>query len=136
MEAHSMPDESHGDNPTPDRGGAKLEEVPAPIFGPMAVSPGPTDEHWLRHLIFIRGARAALRFDDRTLTERMRIGFDTDEDALDPIRAWALTERQLLAAIDILRAAQARCTLAISRVGTRTEDPAGADKAKGSAAKM
>jgi hypothetical protein len=131
-----MSSESYGDNPMPDRGSAKLEEVSATTFGPMTVAPGPTDEHWLGHLIFIRGARAALRFDDRALTERMRIGFDTDEDALDPIRAWALTERQLLAAIDILRAAQARCTLAISRVGTRAGNPAGADKAKGSAAKM
>jgi hypothetical protein len=131
-----MSSESYGDNPMPDRGGARLEEVPASTFGPMTVSPGPTDEHWLRHLIFIRGARAALRFDDRALTERMRIGFDTDEDALDPIRAWALTERQLVAAIEILRTAQARCTLAVSRVGTRAGDAARADKAKGAAARM
>jgi hypothetical protein len=131
-----MPDESYSDNPMPDRGGAKLEGLPARTFEAMKVTDGPTDEHWQRHLIFIRGAKAALRFDDRTLTERMRIGYDTDEDALDPIRAWALTERQLVAAIEILRAAQARCTLAISRVGTRAGDPAGADKAKGAAAKM
>jgi hypothetical protein len=131
-----MSNESHGDNPMPDRGGAKLEGVPAPTFKPMMTAAGPTDEHWQRHLIFIRGARAALRFDDQALTERMRIGFDTDEDALDPIRAWALTERQLVATIEILRAAQARCKLAISRVGTRAGDAAEADKAKGAAARM
>jgi hypothetical protein len=102
----------------------------------MMTAAGPTDEHWHQHLIFIRGAKAALRFDDQALTERMRSGFDTDEDALDPIRAWALTERQLVAAIEILRAAQARCKLAISRVGTRAGDAAHADKAKNAAARM
>ncbi|HET6222983.1 MAG TPA: hypothetical protein VFE11_12480 [Dongiaceae bacterium] len=120
----------------PDRGGAELEGLPASTFKPMMTAAGPTDEHWHQHLIFIRGAKAALRFDDQALTERMRSGFDTDEDALDPIRAWALTERQLVAAIEILRAAQARCKLAISRVGTRAGDAARADKAKGAAARM
>jgi hypothetical protein len=55
----------------------------------------------------------------------MRNGFDTDAEALDAVHAWAETERQLAAAIEILRTAQARCTLAASRVGTRARSSAG-----------
>jgi hypothetical protein len=86
---------------------------------------GPSHEHWLQYLVYIRGAVAALRFDDGDLTERMRNGFDTDAEALDAVHAWAETERQLAAAIEILRTAQARCTLAASRVGTRARSSAG-----------
>ena len=49
----------------------------------------------------------------------MRTGFDTDAEALDFVHAWAETEHQLMATIELLRTAQARCTLAASRIGTR-----------------
>jgi hypothetical protein len=80
---------------------------------------GPSHEHWLQYLVYIRGAVAALRFDDGDLTERMRNGFGTQAEALDAVRAWAETEQQLEAAIQLLRTAQARCSLAASRVGTK-----------------
>jgi hypothetical protein len=86
----------------------------------MLEARGPSPEHWLQYLVYIRGAVAALRFSDGDLTERMRNGFDTDAEALDAVHAWADTEHQLAAAIELLRTAQARCTLAASRVGSRT----------------
>jgi hypothetical protein len=93
--------------------------TPAANFQPMLEARGPSPEHWLQYLVYIRGAVAALRFSDGDLTERMRTGFDTDAEALDAVHAWAHTERQLAAAIELLQTAQARCTLAASRVGTR-----------------
>jgi hypothetical protein len=98
---------------------AKPGAASAATFQPMLDARGPTPEHWLQYLVYIRGAVAALRFGDGDLTERMRNGFDTDAEALDAVHAWAETERQLAAAIELLRTAQARCTLAASRVGTR-----------------
>ena len=86
-----------------------------PRFKPVLGAAGPTDENWLLHLINIRGAVSALRFDDRELTERMRGGFVSIEAARDPIRAWADTEHELAAAIEILRTAQSRCSLAVPR---------------------
>ena len=87
----------------------------------MLEARGPSPEHWLQYLVYIRGAVAALRFSDGDLTERMRNGFDTDAEALGAVHAWAETERQLAAAIELLRTAQARCTLAAA-LG---RDPAG-----------
>jgi hypothetical protein len=98
------------ENPTPAR---------APAFPAMLDVRGPSHEHWLQYLVYIRGAVAALRFDDGDLTERMRNGFGTQTEALDAVRAWAETEQQLEAAIQLLRTAQARCSLAASRVGTK-----------------
>jgi hypothetical protein len=105
--------------------GREAAKPAAPTFQPMLGARGPSHEHWLQYLVYIRGAVAALRFDDGDLTERMRNGFDTDAEALDAVHAWAETERQLAAAIEILRTAQARCTLAASRVGTRARSSAG-----------
>jgi hypothetical protein len=117
-----MPHDSSPERALPGREAAK----PAPAtFQPMLGARGPSPEHWLQYLVYIRGAVAALRFDDGDLTERMRNGFRTDAEALDAIHAWAETERQLTAAIEILRTAQARCILAASRVGTRTGFSAG-----------
>jgi hypothetical protein len=84
----------------------------------------------MQYLVYIRGAVLALGFNDGDLTERMRRGYDTDAEALEAVHAWAETERQLAAAIHILRTAQARCTLAGSRVGMRTGRRGGAEKAK------
>jgi hypothetical protein len=112
-------DASH-EHPSARHEAAEPEGLPPLAFRPTGGTPGPTDEHWLRYLVYIRGAVAALRFEDGDLTDRMRRGFDSGEQALDTVRAWAETERQLAAAIEILRAAQTRCTLAESRVGKRT----------------
>ncbi len=125
-----MPHDSSPEYPMSGRDAAMLAAAPAPIFQPMVVARGPGHEHWLQYLVYIRGAVAALRFDDGDLTERMRNGFDTDEEALEAVHAWAETERQLAAAIEILRTAQARCTLAVSRVGTRIARQNGAVQAK------
>ncbi len=125
-----MPHDSSPEYPMPGREAATLAAAPAPTFQPMVGTRGPSHEHWLQYLVYIRGAVAALRFDDGDLTERMRNGFDTDAEALDAVYAWAETERQLAAAIEILRTAQARCTLAASRVGTRIGRPAMAEQAK------
>jgi hypothetical protein len=75
----------------------------AAAFEPMVGAGGPSHEHWLQYLVYIRGAVAALRFDDGDLTERMRHGFDSHAEALESVHAWAETERQLAAAIEILR---------------------------------
>ena len=88
-------------------------------FQPMPGAAGPTYESWMQYLVYIRGAVLALGFNDADLTERMRRGYDTDAEALEAVHAWAETERRLAAAIDLLRTAQARCTLAASRVGAR-----------------
>ena len=112
------------------RDAAKPAAVPAATFKPMLGARGPSHEHWLQYLVYIRGAVAALRFNDGDLTERMRNGFDTDAEALDSVHAWAETEQQLAAAIELLRAAQERCTLSASRVGTRIARPAVAEQAK------
>ena len=113
----------HSDSPSESSlsggGAAKRMATPLTTFKPMLGAHGPSHEHWLQYLVYIRGAVAALRFNDGDLTERMRTGFDTDAEALDSVHAWAETERQLAAAIELLRAAQARCTLAASRIGTR-----------------
>ena len=114
-----MSDVSSPEKPPIGREAANLAAVAALTFEPMVGAGGPSHEHWLQYLIDIRGAVAALRFDDADLTERMRRGFDTDAEALESVHAWAETERQLAAAIEILRTAQTRCTLAASRVGTR-----------------
>jgi hypothetical protein len=114
----------------PGREAATLAAAPALTFQPMVGARGPSHEHWLQYLVYIRGAEAALRFDDGDLTDRMRNGFDTDAEALDAVHAWAETERQLAAAIELLRTAQARCTLAASRVGTRIGRQTGAVQAK------
>ena len=103
----------------PGDGAAKRAATPATTFKPMLGAHGPSHDEWLQYLVYIRGAVAALRFDDGDLTERMRHGFDTDAEALESVHAWAETERQLAAAIEILRTAQTRCTLAASRIGTR-----------------
>ena len=112
------------------RDAAKPAAVAAATFKPMLGARSPSQEHWLQYLVYIRGAVAALRFGDGDLTERMRNGFDTDAEALDSVRAWAETERQLAAAIELLRAAQERCTLAASRVGTRAARPAAVEETK------
>lgn len=125
-----MPHDSSPEYPMPGRDAATLAAAPAPAFQPMLGARGPSHEHWLQYLVYIRGAVAALRFDDGDLTERMRNGFDTDAEALDAVHAWAETERQLAAAIELLRMAQARCTLAASRVGTRIGRRTGAMQAK------
>ncbi len=119
--------DSSPERPLPAR---EVAKPAAATFQPMLAVRGPSHEHWLQYLVYIRGAVSALRFDDGDLTERMRNGFDTDAEALDAVRAWAETERQLAAAIELLRTAQARCTLAASRVGTRTARPAVAEQAK------
>lgn len=113
-----LPD-SASDRLLPGDGAAKRAAAPATTFKPMLGAHGPSHEEWLQYLVYIRGAAAALRFGDVDLTERMRTGFDTDAEALDAVHAWAETERQLAATIELLRAAQARCLLAASRVGTR-----------------
>jgi hypothetical protein len=125
-----MPDVSSLEKPPPGREAATLAAAAALTFEPMGGAVGPTHEHWLQYLIYIRGALAALRFDDGDLTERMRHGFDSDADALESVHAWAETERQLVAAVEILRTAQTRCTLAASRVGTRNGRQAGAAATK------
>ena len=117
----------------PGRAAVTLAPAPAPAFQPMLGARGPSHEHWLQYLVYVRGAVAALRFDDGDLTERMRNGFDTDAEALEAVHAWAETERQLAAAIDLLRMAQARCTLAASRVGTRIGRRSGGRTGQGSA---
>lgn len=122
--------DSSSERPLLGRDAAKPATAPAATFQPMLGARGPSHEHWLQYLVYIRGAEAALRFDDGALTERMRTGFDTDAEALDAVYAWAETERQLTAAIEILRTAQARCTLAASRVGTRIGRRTGAAQAK------
>ena len=114
-----MPDVSSPEKPPVGREAATLAAAAALTFKPMVGAGGPSHEHWLQYLVYIRGAVAALRFDDGDLTERMRHGFDTDAEALESVHAWAETERQLAAAIEILRTAQTRCTLAASRIGTR-----------------
>ena len=125
-----MPHDSSPAYPMPGRDAVTLAAAAAPAFQPMLGARGPSHEHWLQYLVYVRGAVAALRFDDGDLTERMRNGFDTDAEALEAVHAWAETERQLAAAIDLLRMAQARCTLAASRVGTRTGRRTGAAQAK------
>jgi hypothetical protein len=115
-----MHPDSASESSLPGGGAAKRTATPITTFKPMLGARGPSHEHWLQYLVYIRGAVAALRFNDGDLTERMRTGFDTDAEALDAVHAWAETERQLTAAIELLRTAQARCTLAASRVGTRT----------------
>ena len=114
-----MPDVSSPEKPPVGREGATLAVAAALTFEPMVGAGGPSHEHWLQYLVYIRGAVAALRFDDGDLAERMRHGFDTHAEALESVHAWAETERQLAAAIEILRTAQRRCTLAASRIGTR-----------------
>ena len=113
-----MSDVSSPEMPPIGREAATLAATAALTFEPMVG--GPSHEHWLQYLVYIRGAVAALRFDDGDLTERMRHGFDTDAEALESVHAWAETERRLAAAIEILRTAQTRCTLAASRIGTRS----------------
>jgi hypothetical protein len=117
----------HDSSPERRPSGRDAAKPAAATFKPMLGALGPSQEHWLQYLVYIRGAVAALRFNDGDLTERMRNGFDTDAEALDSVHAWAETERQLAAAIELLRTAQARCTLAASRVGTRTGRPASID---------
>ena len=119
--------DSSPERPPPGREVAKPAAASAATFQPMLGDRGPSHEHWLQYLVYIRGAVAALRFDDGDLTDRMRRGFDTDAEALESVHAWAETENQLAAAIEILRAAQARCTLAASRVGARIGRLAGID---------
>jgi hypothetical protein len=102
-----------------------LDGAPPPAFERVLGVAGPTYETWMQYLVYIRGAVLALAFSDGDLTERMRRGYDTDAEALEAVGAWAKTERELAAAIDILRTAQARCTLAASRVGPRTARRAG-----------
>ena len=114
-----MPDVSSPEKPPVGREAATLAVAAALTFEPMVGAGGPSHEHWLQYLVYIRGAVAALRFDDGDLTERMRHGFDSHAEALESVHAWAETERQLAAAIEILRTAQRRCTLAASRIGTR-----------------
>jgi hypothetical protein len=109
---------------------ARLEGTPPLTFQAILGAAGPTYETWMQYLVYIRGAVLALGFNDGDLTERMRRGYDTDAEALEALHAWAETERQLTAAIDILRTARARCTLAGSRVGMRTSRRGGAEKAK------
>lgn len=99
---------------------ARLEVAPPLIVQPMPGAAGPTYESWMQYLVYIRGAVLALGFNEADLTERMRRGYDTDAEALEAVHAWAETERRLAEAIDLLRTAQARCTLAASRVGART----------------
>jgi hypothetical protein len=67
-----MPDGSYGDNPMPDRGGTELEGAPARTFEAMKVTDGPTDEHWQRHLIFIRGARVGTRAGDAAEADKAK----------------------------------------------------------------
>ena len=114
-----MPDVSSPEKPPVGREAATLAVAAALTFEPMGGAGGPSHELWLQYLVYIRGAVAALRFDDGDLAERMRHGFDTHAEALESVHAWAETERQLAAAIEILRTAQRRCTLAASRIGTR-----------------
>ncbi|HUL09132.1 MAG TPA: hypothetical protein VLV76_22565 [Candidatus Acidoferrum sp.] len=114
-----MPHDSSPERPAPGHPASKPAPVSAAAFQPMLDVRGPSHEHWLQYLVNIRGAVAALRFNDGDLTERMRNGFDTSAEALDAVHAWAETERQLEAAIGLLRTAQARCTLAVSRVGAK-----------------
>jgi hypothetical protein len=130
MEHNAMSHEASSEHPTLGGEAVELAAATPLTFQPMVGVPGPTYEHWLQYLVYIRGAVAALKFDDRTLTERMHRGFDTDAEALDAVHAWAETERQLAAAIDILRTAQARCTLAAARVGTRIGRPPGTERAR------
>jgi len=111
--------DSSPESTLPGHDAAKPTPVSAPAFQAMLEVRGPSHEHWLQYLVYIRGAVAALRFDDGDLTERMRNGFNTRAEALDAVHAWAETERQLEAAIQLLRTAQARCSLAASRVGTK-----------------
>jgi hypothetical protein len=108
------------EHPVLDCEAVRLEGALPLTFQPVPRPTGPTYENWMQYLVYIRGAVLALGFNDGDLTERMRRGYDTDADALEAVHAWAETERQLAAAIDILRTAQARCTLAGSRVGKRT----------------
>ena len=114
-----MPHVSSPEKPPVGREAATLAVAAALTFEPMVGAGGPSHELWLQYLVYIRGAVAALRFDDGDLAERMRHGFDTHAEALESVHAWAETERQLAAAIEILRTAQRRCTLAASRIGTR-----------------
>jgi hypothetical protein len=130
MERKSMSQDSSLDDPMLDCEAARLEGAPPLTFQPLPGAAGPTYETWMQYLVYIRGAVLALGFNDGDLTERMRRGYDTDVEALEAVHAWAETERQLAAAIDILRTAQARCTLAGSRVGMRTGRRGGAEKAK------
>lgn len=111
-----MPHDSSLERPAP---GRDANKPPSSAFQPMLDVRGPSHEHWLQYLVNIRGAVAALRFNDGDLTERMRNGFDTSAEALDAVHAWAETERQLEAAIGLLRTAQVRCTLAASRGETQ-----------------
>jgi hypothetical protein len=113
-----LPD-SASERPLSGDGAAKQAAMPATTFKPLLGAHGPSHDQWLQYLVYIRGAAAALRFGDVDLTERMRTGFDTDAEALDSVHAWAETEHQLMATIELLRTAQARCTLAASRIGTR-----------------
>ncbi len=113
-------DSSSPEPPMLDREAAQLEAVPPLAFQPLPSAAGPAYEHWMQYLVYIRGAVLALGFNDGELKERMRRGYDTDAEALEAVHAWAETEGQITAAIDILRTAQTRCSLAASQVGTRT----------------
>jgi hypothetical protein len=129
VEDNAMHPDSPSKSSLPGGGAAKGMATPMTTFKPMLGAHGPSQEHWLQYLVYIRGAVSALRFNDGDLTERMRTGFDTDAEALDAVHAWAETERQLAAAIELLRTAQARCILAASRVGTRIVRPAVVEQA-------
>ena len=76
-EENSMPDVSSPEKPPVGREAATLAVAAALTFEPMVGAGGPSHEHWLQYLVYIRGAVAALRFDDGDLAERMRHGFDT-----------------------------------------------------------
>ena len=115
-----MSHDSSAEDPMRDSEVGLLEGAQPLTFQPMPGAAGPTYENWMQYLVYIRGAVLALGFNDGELTERMRRGYDTDAEALEAVHAWAETERQLTAAIDILRTAQTRCSLAASRVGMRT----------------
>jgi hypothetical protein len=120
-----MSHDSSLEHPMLDCEAARREGTPPLTFQAMLGTAGPTYETWMQYLVYIRGAVLALGFNDGDLTERMRRGYDTDAEALEAVDAWAETERQLAAAIDILRTARARCTLAGSRVGVRTRHRGG-----------
>jgi hypothetical protein len=115
-----MSHDSSAENPMRDCAVALLGGAPPLTSQAMPSATGPTYESWMQYLVYIRGAVLALGFNDGELTERMRRGYDTDAEALEAVHAWAETERQLAAAIGILRTAQTRCSLAASRVGVRT----------------
>ena len=80
-----MSDVSSPEKPPIGREAANLAAAAALTFEPMVGAGGPSHEHWLQYLVYIRGAVAALRFDDGDLTERMRHGFDTHAEALESV---------------------------------------------------